>query len=136
MGFYSDHTLENRKIKKLTGEVNLTPAFKKELESRGIAIHKGYNIQKRLRSEVEKGKLTSDRIESRLMELLNENSKIKVKNNYIQDMSKNNAYSAFKIPPRPDEISIEEKLLQKIIKQNNEIIKQNKMIIEELRGIK
>lgn len=107
MGFYSNNTPEEKRITELTGDVNLTEEFKEELEFRQIPLYKGHNIQKRLRLEVEQGKLKGKEVDERLKELLDENTKIEL--------------------PKEDD------LLQKIIKQNEIIIQQNKILIEELK---
>ena len=76
MGFYSTKTSEEKRVKQLTGDIHLSEEFKEEIKNRDIPIYQGYNIQKRLRFEVEQGQLKGDEVDSRLMELLEENSKI------------------------------------------------------------
>ena len=75
MGFYSTKTSEEKRVKQLTGDIHLSEEFKEEIKNRDIPIYQGYNIQKRLRFEVEQGQLKGDEVDSRLMELLEENSK-------------------------------------------------------------
>ena len=53
MGFYSENTIEQKRVTKLTGDINISDAFKAECNERGIPIQDAYNIQKRLRFEVE-----------------------------------------------------------------------------------
>lgn len=57
MGFYSNKTPEEKRVNELTGDIHLCEEFKNELEARKIPLYKGYNIQKRLRLEVEQEKL-------------------------------------------------------------------------------
>ena len=59
MGFYSNKTPEEKRVNELTGDIHLCEEFKNELEARKIPLYKGYNIQKRLRLEVEQEKLCS-----------------------------------------------------------------------------
>lgn len=151
MGFYSTKTSEEKRVTQLTGDVRLREEFKEEIENRGIPTYQGYNIQKRLRFEVEQGQLKGDEVDSRLMELLEENSKQTVSNIYTKDIKKDSD-SQNRIPPRPqtNEIKIpprardgkifstdltQKEMLEKIIKQNQKIINQNKIIIEELKKV-
>ena len=57
MGFYSANTPEQKRVKKLTGDINISDMFKNECETRGIPIYNAYNIQKRLLHEVEQEEL-------------------------------------------------------------------------------
>lgn len=88
MGFYSTKTSEEKRVKQLTGDIHLSEEFKEEIKNRDIPIYQGYNIQKRLRFEVEQGQLKGDEVDSRLMELLEENSKNNVSNIYTQEIKK------------------------------------------------
>ena len=162
MGFYSANTPEQKRVKKLTGDINISDMFKNECETRGIAIYNAYNIQKRLLHEVEQEQLVGVKaVDDRLMELLDERSKNKVTHRYVDFIS--NEYSASKgvIPPRSDEktalppkneIKIpprardgkeffrddelpEKEMLKKIMLQNKKIINQNKIIIEQLKKL-
>ncbi|WP_400197160.1 hypothetical protein [Methanobrevibacter smithii] len=151
MGFYSTKTSEEKRVKQLTGDIHLSEEFKEEIKNRDIPIYQGYNIQKRLRFEVEQGQLKGDEVDSRLMELLKENSKNNVSNIYTQEIKKDSD-SSNRIPPRPqtNEFKIpprardgktfstdltQKEMLEKIIKQNQKIINQNKIIIEELKKV-
>lgn len=156
MGFYSTKTSEEKRVTQLTGDIHLSEKFKEEIKNRGIPIYQGYNIQKRLRFEVEQEQIKGDEIDSRLMELLEENSKNTVSTIYTKTIKKD-SNNPTKIPPKPqntpltNEIKIpprsrdgktfntceptQEELLQKIIKQNQKIINQNKIIIEELKKV-
>ena len=100
MGFYSTKTSEEKRVKQLTGDIHLSEEFKEEIKNRDIPIYQGYNIQKRLRFEVEQGQLKGDEVDSRLMELLEENSKNNVSNIYTQEIKKDSD-SPNRIPPRP-----------------------------------
>ncbi len=137
MGFYSAKTSEEKRVTQLTGDINLSEEFKTEIKKRGIPIYQGYNIQKRLRFEVEQKQLKGDEVDSRLMELLEENSKNTVSNIYTEDIKK---VSNNRIPPRPQVNEIppktDKEMLEKIIKQNEKIINQNKIIIEELKKVR
>lgn len=155
MGFYSTKTSEEKRVTQLTGDIHLSEKFKEEIKNRGIPIYQGYNIQKRLRFEVEQEQIKGDEIDSRLMELLEENSKNTVSTIYTKTIQKDSNNPT--IPPKPqntpltNEIKIPprsrdgktfntceptpEELLQKIIKQNQKIINQNKIIIEELKKV-
>lgn len=140
MGFYSTKTSEEKRVTQLTGDVRLREEFKEEIENRGIPIYQGYNIQKRLRFEVEQGQLKGDEVDSRLMELLEENSKQTVSNIYTKDIKKDSD-SPNRIPPRARDGKTfstdltQKEMLEKIIKQNQKIINQNKIIIEELKKV-
>ena len=79
MRFYSANTPEQKRVKKLTGDINISEMFKNECEARGIAIYNAYNIQKRLLHEVEQEQLHGVKeVDDRLMELLDERSKRKL----------------------------------------------------------
>ena len=39
MGFYSANTPEQKRVKKLTGDINISDMFKNECETRGIPIY-------------------------------------------------------------------------------------------------
>jgi hypothetical protein len=152
MGFYSTKTSEEKRVTQLTGDIHLSEEFKQEIKNRGIPIYQGYNIQKRLRFEVEQEQLKGDEVDSRLMELLDKNGKNPVSNIYTKEIKKDSD-SPNKIPPRPqvNEIRIpprardgktfntgeptQKEMLEKIIKQNQKIINQNKIIIEELKKV-
>ncbi|WP_299521770.1 hypothetical protein [uncultured Methanobrevibacter sp.] len=152
MGFYSTKTSEEKRVTQLTGDIHLSEEFKEEIKNRGIPLYQGYNIQKRLRFEVEQEQIKGDEIDSRLMELLEENSKNSVSNIYTKTIKKDSdnqnrippkpesapLINEIKIPPRPkiiDNWEQTQKLLQDIIKQNQTLINQNKVIIEELKKV-
>lgn len=162
MGFYSVNTPEQKRVKKLTGDINLSDMFKNECKTRGIAIYNAYNIQKRLLHEVEQEQLHGEKeVDDRLMELLDERSKNKVTHRYVDFVSNEDSASKGVIPPRSDdqtslmpknEIKIpprardgkeffrddelpEKEMLKKIMLQNKKIINQNKIIIEQLKKL-
>lgn len=88
MGFYSTSTPEQKRIQKLTGDININDTFKNECKARGIAIYNAYNIQKRLLHEVEQEMLVGvDKVDERLMELLNERGKNEVPHVYVDLIS-------------------------------------------------
>lgn len=162
MGFYSANTPEQKRVKKLTGDINISDMFKNECETRGIPIYNAYNIQKRLLHEVEQEQLVGVKaVDDRLMELLDERSKNKVTHRYVDFISNEDSASRGVIPPRGDEktslppkneIKIpprardgkeffrddelpEIEMLKKIMLQNKKIINQNKIIIEQLKKL-
>lgn len=162
MGFYSANTPEQKRVKKLTGDVNLSDMFKNECETRGIPIYNAYNIQKRLLHEVEQEQLHGVKeVDDRLMELLDERGKNKVTHRYVDFISNEDSASRGVIPPRGDEktslppkdqIRIpprardgkqfytddqlpDTEMLKKIILQNKKIINQNNVIIEMLKKL-
>ncbi len=162
MGFYSANTLEEKRVKQLTGDVNLIDMFKSECEARGIPIYNAYNIQKRLIHEVEQEQLVGvDKVDERLMELLDERGKVKVPHRYVDFISTEDSASRGVIPAKPkendslppkDQIRIpprardgkqfynddelpEREMLKKIMLQNKKIINQNKIIIEQLKKL-
>ena len=162
MGFYSANTPEQKRVKKLTGDINISEMFKNECKTRGIAIYNAYNIQKRLLHEVEQEELHGVKeVDDRLMELLEERSKNKVTHRYVDFVSNEDIASRGVVPPRPDEkttlppkdqIKIpprardgkeffrddelpEIEMLKKIMLQNKKIINQNKIIIEQLKKL-
>ena len=103
MGFYSANTPEQKRIKKLTGDINIHDMFKNECKIRGIAIYNAYNIQKRLIHEVEEEQLVGvDKVDERLMELLDEKGKIEVQHRYVDFVSNEDSASRGVIPPRSD----------------------------------
>ena len=149
MGFYSANTLEQKRVKQLTGDINIHDMFKNECKTRGIPIYNAYNIQKRLIHEVE---------QEELMELLDERGKNKVTHRYVDFVSKEDSASRGVIPPKGDsdklppkeQIKIpprardgqtfqtdnelpEMEMLKKIMLQNKKIINQNKIIIDLLK---
>ena len=155
MGFYSANTPEQKRVKKLTGDINISDMFKNECETRGIPIYNAYNIQKRLLHEVEQEELHGVKeVDDRLMELLDERGKNKVTHRYVDFISNEDSASRGVIPPRSDEktslppkdqIRIpprardgqtfltdnelpEIEVLKKIMLQNKKIINQNKII--------
>ena len=158
MGFYSANTLEQKRVKQLTGDINIHDMFKNECKTRGIPIYNAYNIQKRLIHEVEQDQLDGvDAVDDRLMELLDERSKNKVTHRYVDFVSREDSASRGVIPPKADdklppkeeikipprardgqtfktdsELSTEE-MLKKIMLQNKKIINQNKIIIDLLK---
>jgi len=163
MGFYNNNTPEEKRVKKLTGDINISDMFKNECETRGIPIYNAYNIQKRLLHEVEQEQLHGVKeVDDRLMELLDERGKNKVTHRYVDFISNEDSASKGVIPPKPDEktslppkeqIKIpprardgkqflnddelpEREMLKKIILQNKKIINQNKIIIEQLKKIR
>lgn len=162
MGFYSANTPEQKRVKKLTGDVTLSDMFKNECETRGIPIYNAYNIQKRLLHEVEQEQLHGVKeVDDRLMELLDERGKNKVTHRYVDFISNEDSASRGVIPPRGDEktslppkdqIRIpprardgkqfytddqlpETEMLKKIMLQNKKIINQNKVIMEMLKKL-
>ena len=162
MGFYSANTPEQKRVKKLTGDINISDVFKNECEARGIAIYNAYNIQKRLLHEVEQEQLHGVKeVDDRLMELLDERSKKKVTHRYVDFISNDDSASKGVVPPRPDEetslppkdqIKIpprardgkqffkddelpEKEMLKKIMLQNKKIINQNNIIIDMLKKL-
>ena len=44
MGFYSANTPEQKRVKQLTGDININDMFKNECNTRGIPIYNAYNI--------------------------------------------------------------------------------------------
>lgn len=162
MGFYSANTPEQKRVKKLTGDVTLSDMFKNECETRGIPIYNAYNIQKRLLHEVEQEQLHGVKeVDDRLMELLDERGKNKVTHRYVDFISNEDSASRGVIPPRGDEktslppkdqIRIpprardgkqfytddqlpDNEMLKKIMLQNKKIINQNNVIIEMLKKL-
>ncbi|MDO5823194.1 hypothetical protein [Methanobrevibacter sp.] len=162
MGFYNNNTPEEKRVKKLTGDINISDMFKNECETRGIPIYNAYNIQKRLLHEVEQEQLHGVKeVDDRLMELLDERGKNKVTHRYVDFISNEDSASKGVIPPKPDEktslppkeqIKIpprardgkqflnddelpEREMLKKIMLQNKKIINQNKIIIEQLKKL-
>lgn len=160
MGFYSASTPEQKRVKKLTGDINISDMFKNECETRGIPIYNAYNIQKRLIHEVEQEQLHGVKeVDDRLMELLDERSKKKVTHRYVDFVSNDDSASRGVVPPRGDEktslppkdqIKIpprsrdgkefyrddelpEIEMLKKIMLQNKKIINQNNIIIDLLK---
>ena len=160
MGFYSANTPEQKRVKKLTGDINISEMFKTECETRGIPIYNAYNIQKRLLHEVEQEQLVGvKQVDDRLMELLDERGKNKVTHRYVDFISNEDSASRGVIPPRSDKKSSlppkeqiripprardgktfktdnelpEIEMLKKIMLQNKKIINQNKIIIDLLR---
>lgn len=162
MGFYSTSTPAQKRVNKLTGDININDIFKSETQKREIPIYQAYNIQKRLIHEVEQEILkTPQDVDDRLMELLDENSKVKVSHNFIELVDAEEPLKKGMIPARPksslppkEEIKIPPRardgkkfpvenkeessvveLLNKLVLQNQKIINQNKIIIEELKRI-
>jgi hypothetical protein len=104
MGFYSANTPEQKRVKKLTGDINISDMFKNECEIRGIPIYNAYNIQKRLIHEVEQEQLHGVKeVDDRLMELLDERGKNEVQHRYVDFISNEDSASRGVIPPRSDE---------------------------------
>jgi len=160
MGFYNTNTLEQKRIKQLTGDINISENFKNECNARGIPIYNAYNIQKRLIHEVDQEIITGvENVDNRLMELLDQRGKNKVTHRYVDFISKEDSASKGIIPPKPEnklppknEIKIpprsrdgktyneeeltEREMLKTIINQNKKIINQNKIIINILKGEK
>lgn len=102
MGFYSANTPEQKRVKKLTGDINISDMFKSECEARGIPIYNAYNIQKRLIHEVEVEQLHGIKeVDDRLMELLEERGKNKVPYRYVDLISNEDSASMGVIPPMP-----------------------------------
>ncbi|MDO5859437.1 hypothetical protein [Methanobrevibacter sp.] len=162
MGFYSANTLEQKRVKQLTGDINIHDMFKNECKTRGIPIYNAYNIQKRLIHEVEQEQIKGvDAVDDRLMELLDERGKNKVTHRYVDFVSREDSASRGVIPKMPeendklppkDQIKIpprardgqtfktdnelpEREMLIKIMNQNKKIINQNKIIIEQLKRL-
>ena len=160
MGFYSANTPEQKRVKQLTGDINIHDMFKNECKARGIPIYNAYNIQKRLIHEVEQEMLVGvDSVDDRLMELLDERGKNKVTHRYVDFVSREDSASRGVIPKMPeqndklppkDQIKIpprardgqtfktdseltQEEMLKKIMLQNKKIINQNKIIIDLLK---
>lgn len=99
MGFYSTNTPEQKRVEKLTGDINITDAFKNECNARGIAIYNAYNIQKRLLHEVEQEMLVGvEAVDNRLMELLDERGKNEVTHRYVDLIRKDDKPNF--IPPK------------------------------------
>ncbi|MGN0176978.1 MAG: hypothetical protein ACI389_04015 [Methanobrevibacter sp.] len=162
MGFYSANTPEEKRVKKLTGDINISDMFKNECETRGIPIYNAYNIQKRLLHEVEQEQLHGVKeVDDRLMELLDERGKNKVTHRYVDFITNEDSASRgvippkgsdkkslppknqIKIPPRArdgkqflnDDELPEIEMLKKIMLQNKKIINQNKLILEQLKKL-
>ena len=162
MGFYSANTPEQKRVKKLTGDVNLSDMFKNECETRGIPIYNAYNIQKRLLHEVEQEQLHGVKeVDDRLMELLDERGKNKVTHRYVDFISNEDSASRGVIPPRGDEKTSlppkdqiiipprardgkqfytdnqlpDNEMLKKIMLHKKKIINQNNIIIEMLKKL-
>ena len=159
MGFYSANTPEQKRVKQLTGDININDMFKNECNARGIPIYNAYNIQKRLIHEVEQEQLVGvDAVDDRMMELLDERGKNKVTHRYVDFVSREDSASRgvipkmpqedklppkeeIRIPPRArdgqtfktDEELPEIEMLKKIMLQNKKIINQNKIIIDLLK---
>lgn len=158
MGFYSANTLEQKRVKQLTGDINISENFKNECNTRGIPIYNAYNIQKRLIHEVEQEMLVGvDKVDERLMEFLDERGKNKVTHRYVDFISREDSASRGVIPPKAEsslppkeEIKIpprardgqtfktdnelsQDEMLKKIMLQNKKIINQNKIIIDLLK---
>ena len=160
MGFYSANTPEQKRVKQLTGDINISDMFKNECNTRGIPIYNAYNIQKRLIHEVETEQLVGvDKVDERLMELLDERGKNEVTHRYVDFVTREDSASRGVIPKRGDEktslppkdqIRIpprardgqtfqtddelpEIEMLKKIMLQNKKIINQNKIIIDLLK---
>ena len=161
MGFYSANTPEQKRVKQLTGDINIHDMFKNECNTRGIPIYNAYNIQKRLIHEVEMEQIQGvDAVDDRMMELLDERSKNKVTHRYVDFVSREDSASKGVIPKMPeqeedklppkDQIRIpprardgqtfqtdnelpEIEMLKKIMLQNKKIINQNKIIIDLLK---
>ena len=161
MGFYSANTPEQKRVKQLTGDININDMFKNECNTRGIPIYNAYNIQKRLIHEVEMEQIQGvDAVDDRMMELLDERSKNKVTHRYVDFVSREDSASKGVIPKMPeqeedklppkDQIRIpprardgqtfqtdnelpEIEMLKKIMLQNKKIINQNKIIIDLLK---
>ena len=107
MGFYSANTPEQKRVKQLTGDININDMFKNECNTRGIPIYNAYNIQKRLIHEVEQEQLVGvDQVDDRLMELLEERGKNKVTHRYVDFVSKEDSASRGVIPAMPKQESI------------------------------
>ena len=101
MGFYSTNTPEQKRIEKLTGDINIHDTFKNECKARGIPIYNAYNIQKRLIFEVESEQLVGvEAVDKRLMELLDERGKNEVPHAYTELIAKDDNKPNF-VPPRP-----------------------------------
>ena len=125
MGFYSANTPEQKRVKQLTGDINISDMFKNECNTRGIPIYNAYNIQKRLIHEVEQEQLVGvEQVDKRP----DEESSLPPKDQ-------------IRIPPRArdgqtfktdNELSQDE-MLKKIMLQNKKIINQNKIIIDLLK---
>ena len=161
MGFYSANTPEQKRVKQLTGDINIHDMFKNECNTRGIPIYNAYNIQKRLIHEVEMEQIQGvDAVDDRMMELLDERSKNKVTHRYVDFVSREDSASKGVIPKMPeqeedklppkDQIRIpprardgqtfqtdnelpEIEMIKKIMLQNKKIINQNKIIIDLLK---
>ena len=159
MGFYSANTLEQKRVKQLTGDINIHDMFKNECTTRGIPIYNAYNIQKRLIHEVEQEQIKGvDAVDERLMELLEERGKNKVTHRYVDFVSREDSASRGVIPKMPEEDRLppkeqiripprardgqtfktdseltQDEMLKKIMLQNKKIINQNKIIIDLLK---
>ncbi|WP_231475758.1 hypothetical protein [Methanobrevibacter oralis] len=151
MGFYSENTIEQKRVTKLTGDINISDAFKAECNERGIPIWDAYNIQKRLRFEVEEEQIKgSEKVDERLMELLNEKSKKEVSHDYIERYNIANSQKKNMIPPKGDSTlppkeqikipprardaksfnSEDKELLNKIMLQNQKLLIKIKLLLK------
>ena len=162
MGFYSANTPEQKRVKKLTGDIHISEMFKNECKVRGIPLYNAYNIQKRLIHEVEQEQLHGVKeVDDRLMELLDERGKNEVQHRYVDFISNEDSASRGVIPPRGDEKATlppkdqiripprardgkqfptddelpDNEMLKKIMLQNKKIINQNNVIIEMLKKL-
>ena len=62
MGFYSANTPEQKRVKQLTGDINISDMFKNECNTRGIPIYNKYKKQKRLIHEVEQEEMAGVKV--------------------------------------------------------------------------
>lgn len=100
MGFYSTSTPEQKRLVKLTGDINITEAFKNECLARDIPIYNAYNIQKRMMFEVESEQLVGvEAVDKRLMELLDERGKKEVSHRYVDLIAMDDNKPNF-VPPK------------------------------------
>lgn len=75
MGLFSK-SLEEKKLKELTGGFLLNERFKSTLKEAGIGLKVGYDIQETLKNEIRLGKLSANDIEERLNFLIEQFSSI------------------------------------------------------------
>ena len=122
-----------------SGRLFHSQAVQHPFRRRGQRLH-----PHKLHEAAGQGQLKGDEVDSRLMELLEENSKNNVSNIYTQEIKKDSdspnripprpQTNEFKIPPRArDGKTFSTDLTQKEMLEK--IINQNKIIIEELKKV-
>ena len=78
MGLFSK-SLEEKKLKELTGGFLLNKKFKSALKKAGIDLKVGFDIQETLKNEIRQGKLSANDIEKRLNYLIDQFSSLSSK---------------------------------------------------------